>query len=85
MTQIKSETFQSNKLLGFGCDIIVLKETERITEDIDIRYKGLWEATNAITRWHWLPLATTHDYGYTTNVCMCIRVFCRVTAWPDTY
>ena len=23
----------------------------------------LWEAANAITRWRWLPLATTHDYG----------------------
>ena len=26
-------------------------------------FAKLWEAANAITRWRWLPLATTHDYG----------------------
>jgi hypothetical protein len=25
--------------------------------------RWVWEATNTITRWCWLPLATAHDYG----------------------
>jgi hypothetical protein len=25
--------------------------------------RSLWEAENAITRWRWLPLATTHEFG----------------------
>jgi hypothetical protein len=42
----------------------------------------LWEATCAVAEWRWLVLATTHKFGQTTNVYMCSKAFCQVTAWP---
>jgi hypothetical protein len=39
---------------------------ETVTTPPGQRHKGqhiLWEATYAITRWRWLPLATTHKVG----------------------
>jgi hypothetical protein len=59
---LKSGTGQGCPLFPYLFNIVhkVLGRTIRQQKEIG---GYMWEAVNAITRWRWLPLATTHDYG----------------------